>query len=177
MSLSERLGERFTTNGDALANAYNNDRPVNNIGVGYPAKVDTEPVGPAVAGLVDLRGTERLEDGLALVEAAIPSASAAILPALFAGGGPLFGRDSDVSLEDQLGEAGRALESLLNGAYRGAVRNTQTFLAVGHDSGLGRMRLSGTGSPSTGRARRRSRCSSASRRHSCGQLRRPAAPT
>ena len=141
LSLSERLGERFTTNGDALANAYNNDRPVNNIGVGYPAKVDTEPVGPAVAGLVDLRGTERLEDGLALVEAAIPSASAAILPALFAGGGPLFGRDSDVSLEDQLGEAGRALESLLNGAYRGAVRNTQTFLAVGHDLGLGRMRL------------------------------------
>ena len=38
LSLSERLGERFTTNGDALANAYNNDRPVNNIGVGYPAK-------------------------------------------------------------------------------------------------------------------------------------------
>ena len=141
LSLSERLGERFTTNGDALANAYNNDRPVNNIGVGYPAKANTEPVGPAVAGLVDLRGTEKLEDGLALVEAAIPSASAVILPALLAGGGPLFGRDSDVSLEDQLDEAGRALESLLKGAYQGAVRNTQTFLAVGHDSGLGRMRL------------------------------------
>lgn len=141
LALSERLGERFTTNGDALANAYNNDRPVNNIGVGYPAKVDTEPVGPAVAGLVDLRGTQKLEDGLALVEAAIPSASASILPALFAGGGPLFGRDTDVSLADELDEAGRALESLLQGAYRGAVRNTQTFLAVGHDSGLGRMRL------------------------------------
>ena len=31
--------------------------------------------------------------------------------------------------------------SLIAGAYQGAVRNTQTFLAVGHDSGLGRMRL------------------------------------
>ena len=141
LALSEHLGARFTTNGDALANAYNNDRPVNSVGVGYPAKAHTEPVGPAVAGLVDLRRTEKLEDGLALVEASIPSGAAALLPALFAAGGPLIGRDTDFSLADELDEAGRALVSLIAGAYQGAVRNTQTFLAVGHDSGLGRMRL------------------------------------
>jgi cholesterol oxidase len=139
LALSDRLGERFTTNGDALANAYNNDRAVNSIGVGYPPRANTEPVGPAVAGLVDLRGTEKVEDGLALVEASIPSAAASILPLLFAAGGPLMGRDTDAG--DQLDEAGRALESLVKGAYQGAVRNTQTFLAVGHDSGSGRMRL------------------------------------
>src|SRR5262245_18648920 len=49
LALSDQLGARFTTNGDALANAYNNDRPVNSVGVGYPAKAHTEPVGPAVA--------------------------------------------------------------------------------------------------------------------------------
>jgi cholesterol oxidase len=141
LALSEHLGARFTTNGDALANAYNNDSPVNSVGVGYPAKAHTEPVGPAVAGLVDLRRTERLEDGLALVEASIPSAATALLPALFAAGGPLIGRDTDFSLADELDEAGRALASLVAGAYQGAVRNTQTFLAVGHDSGRGRMRL------------------------------------
>jgi cholesterol oxidase len=141
LALSERLGERFTTNGDALATAYNNDRAVNSVGVGYPAKVHTEPVGPAVAGLIDLRRTEKLEDGLALVEASIPSGASALLPALFAAGGPLIGRDTDFSLADELDEAGRALVSLIAGAYQGAVRNTQTFLAVGHDSGLGRMRL------------------------------------
>ena len=97
LALSEHLGARFTTNGDALANAYNNDRPVNSVGVGYPAKAHTEPVGPAVAGLVDLRRTEKLEDGLALVEASIPSGAAALLPALFAVGGPLIGRDTDFS--------------------------------------------------------------------------------
>lgn len=139
LALSDRLGERFTTNGDALANAYNNDRPVNSVGVGYPPKAHTEPVGPGVAGLVDMRRTERLEDGVALVEASIPSATSAILPLLFAAGGPLMGRDTDAG--DQLDEAGRALESLVRGAYQGAVRNTQTFLAVGHDSGAGRMRL------------------------------------
>jgi cholesterol oxidase len=141
LALSEHLGARFTTNGDALANAYNNDRPVNSVGVGYPAKAHTEPVGPAVAGLVDLRGTQRLEDGLALVEASIPSAAAALLPVLFAAGGPLIGRDTDFSAVDELDEVGRAVASLLAGAYQGAVRNTQTFLAVGHDAGQGRMRL------------------------------------
>ena len=140
LALSDRLGEQFTTNGDALASAYNNDRPVNSVGVGYPAKVHTEPIGPAVAGLVDLRGTEKLEAGLALVEASIPSGAAAILPLLFAGA-PLIGRDTDFSLADQLDEAGRAVASLVTGAYQGAIRNTQTFLAVGHDAGSGRMRL------------------------------------
>ena len=46
LALSERLGARFTTNGDALANAYNNDRPVNSVGVGYPAKVAHRARGP-----------------------------------------------------------------------------------------------------------------------------------
>jgi cholesterol oxidase len=141
LAISDCLGERFTTNGDALATAYNNDRPVNSIGVGYPAKVHTEPVGPAVAGLVDLRQTEKLEDGLALVEASIPSGASAILPLLFAAGAPLIGQDTVFSLSDQLDEAGRAVMSLIAGAYQGAVRNTQSFLAVGHDAGHGRLRL------------------------------------
>jgi cholesterol oxidase len=74
-----------------------------------------------------------------LVDASIPSGAAALLPVLFAKGGALIGRDTD--LADELDEQGRALASLLAGAYQGAVRNTQTFLAVGHDAGLGRMRL------------------------------------
>jgi cholesterol oxidase len=94
-----------------------------------------------VAGLVDLRWTEKLEDGLALVEASIPSGASAILPALFAAGGPVIGADTDFSLADQLDEAGRAVVSLVAGAYQGAIRNTQTFLAVGHDAGSGSMRL------------------------------------
>jgi cholesterol oxidase len=141
LAISDCLGERFTTNGDALATAYNNDRPVNSIGVGYPAKVHTEPVGPAVAGLIDLRQTEKLDDGLALVEASLPSGASAILPLLFAAGAPLIGQDTVFSISDQLDEAGRAAMSLIAGAYQGAVRNTQNFLAVGHDAGRGRLRL------------------------------------
>lgn len=141
LAVSDRLGERFSANGDALAVGYNNDVPVNGIGVGHPAKADVATVGPAVAGLIDLRGTPDVNDGLALVEACIPSSMAPMLPALLAPGAPLIGQDSDGGLADELNEAGRALESLVRGAYRGAVHNTQTFLAVGHDSSAGRMRL------------------------------------
>ncbi len=35
----------------------------------------------------------------------------------------------------------RATDSLIKGAYQGAVHNTQTFLAVGHDAGNGLMSL------------------------------------
>jgi hypothetical protein len=85
-------------------------------------------VGPAIAGLVDLRGTEA--GGRAGAGGADPERLGAILPALFAGGGPLFRRDGDVSLEDQLGEAGRALEprQRLPG---GARRHSWRWAAIG----------------------------------------------
>src|SRR5205814_435900 len=53
LALSEWLGARFTSNGDAVAFAYNNDVPVNGIGVGNPPKAHVPPVGQAVNGLID----------------------------------------------------------------------------------------------------------------------------
>jgi cholesterol oxidase len=142
LALSPRLGERFSANADAIAIGYNNDVPVNGVGVGHPPKAPVDTVGPAVAGLIDLRATPEMADGIAIVEASIPSSMAPPLPALLAGA-PLIGFDGDGGLSDELDEAGRALSGLLNGAYRGAVHNTQTFLAIGHDHAAGRMRLDG----------------------------------
>jgi cholesterol oxidase len=142
LALSPRLGERFSANGDALAIGYNNSIPVNGVGVGHPPKAETPPVGPAVAGLIDLRNAPNLDDGLVIVEAAAPSSIAPIMPLSLAPGSVFLGTDtSEGTLADELDEAGRALESLVFGAYRGAVYNTQTFLAVGHDSAGGRMHL------------------------------------
>ena len=39
------------------------------------------------------------------------------------------------------GHVARGLESLLFGAYRGAVNHTQTFLVMSHDDASGRMQL------------------------------------
>ncbi len=43
LAVSDRLGERFTGNGDVLAFAYNNNVPINGIGVGDPPIADTPP--------------------------------------------------------------------------------------------------------------------------------------
>jgi cholesterol oxidase len=143
LALSPRLGERFSANADAIAIGYNNDVPVNGVGVGHPPKASVGTVGPAVAGLIDLRGTPILADGIAIVEASIPGSMAPPLPFLFVPGAPFTGFDTDKGLSDELDEAGRALSSLVSGAYSGAIHNTQTFLAIGHDDAAGRMHLDG----------------------------------
>jgi cholesterol oxidase len=141
LAVSEWLGGRFTSNGDAIAIAYNNDVPVNGVGVGHPRKARVPPVGQAVNGLMDMRDDPAVRDGLAIVECVLPSAFAPLLPALLAPGGALLGEHGFRSVSDQLDASGRAGESLIKGAYQGAVHNTQTFLAVGHDAGNGVMKL------------------------------------
>ncbi len=141
LALSDQLGHHFTGNGDALCVGYNCDQPANNVGVGYPPRTEVEPVGPAVAGLIDLRGTDSVDDGIALVEAALPSAMAPLLPATLASGHLPFGEDTDGGLQDELNEFGRALQSLVLGAYSGAVRNSQAYLGIGHDNRSGVMSL------------------------------------
>jgi cholesterol oxidase len=143
LALSDWLGARFTSNGDAIAVAYNNDVPVNGVGVGNPPKAHVPAVGQAVNGLIDLRDDPAVRDGLAIVDCALPSAFAPLLPAMLAPGGAMLGEHELRSVSDELDALGRAAESLLKGAYQGAVHNTQTFLAVGHDAGNGLMRLRG----------------------------------
>ncbi len=141
LALSDRLGTGVTSNGDAIAIAYNNDMAVNGVGVGYPPRAETEAVGAAVNGLVDLRANRPVSEGLAIVECALPSSMASLLPAMLVPGGALFGQDGAGGIRDELDEFGRAAASLLRGAYKGAVHHTQTFLAVGHDEGDGQLRL------------------------------------
>ena len=141
LAFSDWLGSRFTSNGDVVAMAYSNDIPVNGIGVGNPPNANVPPVGQAVNALVDMRDDPKVRDGLAICECALPSSFAAMLPALLAPGGALFGEHASRSVSDALNAAARAGESLVKGAYEGAVHNTQTFLAVGHDAGNGLMRL------------------------------------
>ncbi len=144
LALSARLGEGFTGNGDALAFAYNNDRPVNGIGIGHPPRASVPPPGPCIAGAIDLRDSASLTDGIIIEEGAIPSGVNAILPALFAAAS-VFGRDTDTGLLDDAQEALRRQKSALLGSYQGAMANTQTFLVMGHDDGQGRLVLARDG--------------------------------
>ncbi len=141
LAVSPRVGHGFSGNGDVIAFGYNNDIAINGVGVGHPPSVETPPVGPVIAGLIDLRNRKPLPQGMVVQEGAIPSVLAPILPAIMKSVGPMFGTDTDAG--DWFEEYKRGWASLFKGAYVGAVHNTQTFLVMAHDSAEGRMELDG----------------------------------
>ena len=141
LTLSERVGERFTGNGDVLAFGYNNDDSINGIGFGHHQAGEIEPVGPCITGVIDSRARPELGDGMVIEEGSIPGAFAGFLAPAFAAAAALVGKDSDESVMHLAHEKTRELQSLVLGAYRGAVHNTQTYLVMTHDDGAGRMHL------------------------------------
>jgi len=141
LSLPETLGANFSGNGDAIAFGYNNDIEINGIGVGNPVKDAANPVGPVIAGLIDLREKPEFEQGMVIQEGAIPSSLAPIMPMLTASMSPLFGEDTDEGFKDYVQEKMRLWSSVVKGAYHGAVNSMQTFLVMAHDSSSGKLKL------------------------------------
>jgi cholesterol oxidase len=141
LGVSSQLGERFTGNGDVLAFSYNGDFEVDGVGWGSRPPGSLPQVGPTITGVIDLRATGRLEDGMVIEEGAVPGALGSFLPEAWAGAAELLGRDTDHGLADRIREREHELESLVRGPYHGATRNTQTYLVMTHDSGSGRLKL------------------------------------
>jgi len=127
LAVSDRLGERFSANGDIIAFGYGAREPVNAVGVGFPAKIDGAEVGAAVTGQLEIDDETTLANELRVQEGVLPSALAPVLPVLFIPNGRLLG----------------ALQSLVNGVYKGPFAKLQTFFAVSHDSATGRFVLDG----------------------------------
>ena len=125
LALSDRLGQRFSANGDIIAFGYGAKVPVNAVGVGHPAKVAGLEIGASVSGQIEIRDSATLANELNVQEGAMPSALAPVLPVLFLPNGRLLG----------------ALQSLISGVYKGPFASLQTFFAVSHDSASGRFRL------------------------------------
>lgn len=125
LAVSDRLGERFSANGDIIAFGYGAARQVNAIGVGHPAKVDIGEIGAAVSGQIEIRDPDHLENELCIQEGVLPSAVAPTLPVMFLPNGRLLG----------------AIQSLVSGVYKGPFASLQTFFAVSHDSSGGRLVL------------------------------------
>ncbi|MEL6375490.1 MAG: GMC family oxidoreductase, partial [Pseudomonadota bacterium] len=121
------LGERFSANGDIIAFGYGANIPVNAVGVGHPAKVETATVGAAVAAQLELKDAQDLANEMCIQEGVLPSAVAPVLPVMFVPNGRLLG----------------ALKSLVSGVYEGPFKHLQTFFAVSHDSASGRFTLDG----------------------------------
>src|SRR5262249_17122441 len=82
-----------------------------------------------------------LNEGMIIEEGSIPGALAGLLPAGLSLAGAGKAAATDFSLPQLVRQKGREFESLLGGAYKGAVHNTQTYLIMAHEQDSGRMRL------------------------------------
>ena len=127
LALSDRLGQGFSANGDIIAFGYGAKIDVNAVGIGHPAKIEGFEVGAAVSGQIEIVDRMVLERSLTVQEGVLPSALAPVLPLMFVPNGRLLG----------------ALQSLVNGVYRGPFAHLQTFFAVSHDSASGCFDLEG----------------------------------
>ncbi len=125
LKVSDRVGQRFSANGDIIAFGYGSKTPVNAIGVGHPSKIEDMEIGAAVSGQLEVDDDDVLDNELRVQEGVLPSAIAPALPLMFLPNGRLLG----------------ALQSLVNGVYKGPFANLQTFFAVSHDNAGGRFTL------------------------------------
>ena len=139
--VSNKLGHNFSGNGDVLAFSYNSDQAIDGIGFGNRDPKGRPPVGPCITGIIDERKVLPFETGMVIEEGSLPGPIASFLPVPLAQTAAIMGKDTDTGLQDLIEERQRELESLANGPYTGAMRNTQTYLVMTHDGAGGQMVL------------------------------------
>jgi cholesterol oxidase len=141
LPLSAALGARFSGNGDVLGFSYNAGETIRGVGHGHRDPAGREPVGPCITGMIDLRPGRPLAEGLVVEDGAIPGGIAPALPLPLVVAARAVDRSGAPSHEEALRAGLREVQSLAGGPYTGAVNNTQTLLAMGHDGAGGTLEL------------------------------------
>jgi cholesterol oxidase len=125
---SDRIGERFSGNGDVLGFGTDTAREIN--GVGWGRKTGREPVGPTITGVIDLSDQRPAGAGLVVEEGAIPSLLAGILPVALTA--------AETATETR-GILRRILDVVSSWTSR--ARHTIVYLVMSADDDVGRLRL------------------------------------
>jgi cholesterol oxidase len=153
LAISDAVGRRFSGNGDVLAFAYNTNRPIHGVGFGTRRRGRVPDVGPCITGIIDHRDTSELRAGFVIEEGSLPGAIGILLPVILSAASALVGQSVGSGnwlkrrfnqLKQRfkwLKQRFRIAKSFLMGPYRGAVRNTQTYLVMAHDNEDGRITL------------------------------------
>jgi cholesterol oxidase len=129
LACSDRLGARFSGNGDVLGFAADAARDVR--GIGWGRRTDQDPVGPTITGVIDLSDQRPPGRGLVIEEGAIPSALGAIVPVA-------------LTLADSGHQRGllRRAGTLLS-SWRSRARRAMTYLVMSADDDDGTLGLDG----------------------------------
>jgi cholesterol oxidase len=142
LAVSEKLGHRFSGNGDLFGVGYNSEQRSDVLGFGNirdkRAKIR---VGPTILAGIDYRKQPDLQDRFVIEEGAFPRALVDalryILPKLSAAAG----YDTDFGVADELSEAGRIVRDLTRYDVKGALNHTMVYLGMGHDGAAGVLAL------------------------------------
>jgi cholesterol oxidase len=141
LPVSTRLGAGFSSNADFLGFAYNGQEPVHGMGFGKNPVGRLPPVGPTITGIIWHPPGQPLSERFILEEGAVPGPLVEGMPITLSASAGFVGRNTATTARAWLAQRGRAVESLLGGAYVGATDNTQTYLVIGNDDSGGAMRL------------------------------------
>lgn len=142
LRMSDRVGARFSGNGDVIGFGFNQKDHVDAIGWGDRPYTPDMPVGPTLTGMIDGREQERLEDGFIVQDGAIPGAIGRLCVGGLTASAALFGVGGPEDEASRLRALGRGLASLVTeDAYVGALRNTAAFIVTGHDDSGGSLYL------------------------------------
>ncbi|HGG59100.1 MAG TPA: GMC family oxidoreductase, partial [Gammaproteobacteria bacterium] len=138
LSLSRRLGQRFSGNGNQLGAVWNSEWRAGMTGV---ADADSEhPVGAATERVIDLREGQPLNQQLMIQDVALPGALARDCLAALS--------RAEAGRERTLSDSGgwlrrrwRKWRDRFGVSDRGALAHSLLFLAIGHDSAAGSVAL------------------------------------
>jgi cholesterol oxidase len=134
LPVSDRLGQGFSGNGDVLAFAYGADTLVRGVGLGGHVTDQGNAVGPAITGLIDLRGPGTdLQNALIIEDGAIPGALASVIPIALCAAAE--------GIPEGAGARLRELAGIPFGAHHGPVGRTLTYLIMSTDDSGGRIDL------------------------------------
>lgn len=138
LTLSGQVGHNFSGNGDVLGFSFGCARQIRGVGYGHRDPRDSEPVGPSVTGMIDMRGQPDLDSGLVIHEIAAPGALSGLLPEALAQAASALGRNT---AEQALANEESEIESLFVGPYETFAKDTQAYLVTTHENRSGNMRL------------------------------------
>lgn len=136
-SFSEHLGKHFSANGDTVGLNYNLDYQTNSLGVGLDSSFPADyRVGPTITGAADYRPTSAPIDRYMIQDGVFPSALVSLLKIAVI---PLAKKPLDWNKWD------RILLDLNGTDIKGALNHSLLYLASGHDSAGGELRLNSSG--------------------------------
>ena len=143
LSLSDELGDHFSTNGDYLGFAYNTNHRSNSMGLGTKPPNLEDPVGPGIASALDLRGEENGKKGMIIEEGTSAGALINVVGPGLAAASALIGKETEKGIKAFFKRAWRFIRGIFGGAYteNSALDNTLVYLVMTYDSDNGKMLL------------------------------------